>query len=194
MSKIILTSYGLTSIIGRKHIAKEIKKDIDLQGKTIFLFHEPYLSIEQTLKKVCVDIGFKSENIFLAGCDDMLNRTQNADYVYITEGNSFEILALLRKYELIVPIREAVLKKGATYLGASAGAMIAGASIEEAYCMDRNYVRLDDFEGLKLFDGIVLPHYTLTERNRYIANSPGLKERYKHIYNVKNDGILVLEI
>lgn len=37
MAKLILTSYGLTTKVGRKLISKELKKDANLGDKNIFL-------------------------------------------------------------------------------------------------------------------------------------------------------------
>ena len=147
MSKLILTSYGLTSKVGRELISKELKKDENLENKKIFLFHEPYFSIADMLVDVCVKIGFKRENIFLVGGKDSISYARRADYIYITEGNTFEILALLREYSLEEPIKEAV-ENGATYIGASAGAMLAGVDIEEASCMDRNHIMLKNFKSI----------------------------------------------
>lgn len=44
-NKLILTSYGLITGIGRKLIGKELK-EYNLEDKKIFLFHEPHYSIE----------------------------------------------------------------------------------------------------------------------------------------------------
>lgn len=193
MKRLILTSYGLTSIVGRKLIQNELAKDGDLREKRIFLFHEPYYSIERPLLNACLSMGFKEENIIFSGQQRSDEDLLTVDYVYITEGNTFEIMSLLREHGLVEVIKKAV-ENGATYIGASAGAMITGNSIEEALSFDRNFVCLDDFTGLGLLDGtVVIPHYTKKELNRYIRNTPGMKVRYKHIYSIPNTGILVLE-
>ena len=193
MSKLLLSSYGLTSKVGRDLIFKELKKDEDLGNKVIFLFHEPYFHIADILVNVCMEIGFKQENIFLVNSEDSVCHVREADYIYITEGNTFEILALLREYGLEEPIKEAV-KTDATYIGASAGAMLAGVDIEEAYYMDRNHIMIKNLKALGLFDGIILPHYEPEERECYIANSPEITKKYNTILSVENDGLIVLEV
>lgn len=193
MAKLILTSYGFNTKVGRKLISRELKKDANLGDKKIFLFHEPYFSIEELLKTVCMELGFKRENIFFVGDSGSICRVREADYIYVTEGNTFEILSLIRKRGLEELIKEAV-KAGATYIGASAGAMLAGVDIAEASCMDRNFSNLQNLAAFGFFNGIILPHYTPKERERYIANSPGITEKYNAIYSVANDGILVLEV
>lgn len=190
--KLIFTSHGLSTSVGRKLIGKEISRGTDLSSKKIFLFCEPYYSIEPIVVDACVKMGFEKENIFLSSqCE--IDMILTADYIYLTEGNTFQILSILRERGIDKVIKEAY-KNGAIFIGASAGAMIAGVSIEEAFSFDRNYVRLSDYNGLALFDGIVIPHYTKAEMKEYIKNSPGIENRYKMLFSVANDKILVLEM
>lgn len=192
MSKqIILTSFGLTSGVGRKLIIEALK-GVDLTDKRIFLFHEPYYSIESTLRDVCVSMGFKPENVILSGEQACNGDILKVDFLYCTEGNTFEIMSLLRERGLDKVFVEA-FNNGASYIGASAGAMIAGSSIEEAGSFDKNMVGLTDLRGLSLFEGIVIPHYNKTEVKRYIKNTPGIENKYKKIMSVANDKILRLE-
>ena len=141
--KLILTSYGLTTGIGRKLISKELKA-YDLADKKIFLFHEPHYSVELMLIEACLNLRFK-------------------------KGNKI-------------------------YIGCSAGAAIAGVSIEEVKDFDRNFIGMVDFGGLNLFDGIIIPHYTKSEFRRYISNSPGIEEKYNRILSISNEKSLVLEV
>lgn len=190
--KLILTSYGLTTSIGRKLIGKELVND-NLEEKRIFLFHEPHYSIESMLRNACISIGFKEENIILSGEQKSNEEISSIDYLYCTEGNTFEVLSLLRERHYDDVFVKA-FNNGATYIGASAGAMIAGISIEEAIFFDRNFVNMSDFRGLCLFDGIVIPHYTNAELKRYIRNSPGIEKKYRKILSVANEKSLVLQV
>ncbi len=190
--RIICTSYGLTTSVGRKLIGNEIKKD-ELENKKIFLFHEPHYSIEDMLVRACLDMGFKGENIVLSGQQKSNADIESFEYLYITEGNTFEVLSLLRERDLDSVFIKA-FQNGATYIGASAGALIGGVSIEPAEDFDKNFVRMSNYKGLGLYDGIVIPHYTKSELKRYIKNSTGIEEKYNNIYSVSNNGILVLEV
>lgn len=192
-NKLILTSYGLTTNVGRRLIGKELA-GYDLSQKRIFLFHEPHYSIEPMLLAACLKMGFKKENIILSGKQKNNQDVRHCDFYYCTEGNTFEVLALMRERGLDSVIREGFKMGNKTYIGCSAGAMIAGVNIEEAANFDRNFVRMQDFEGLGLFDGIVIPHYTKTELKRYIKNSPGIEEKYEQILSVANTRSLVLEV
>ena len=80
------------------------------------------------------------------------------------------------------------------YIGCSAGAAIAGVSVEEIKDFDKNNVGMTDFSGLGLFDGIIIPHYTKKELKRYISNSYGIEDKYKSILSVSNEKSLVMEV
>lgn len=192
-NKLIFTSYGLTTAIGRKLIAKELKA-YDLTERKIFLFHEPHYSIELMLVEACLDIGFKKENIILSGQQKSNLDVLECDIFYCTEGNTFEVLSILRERELDNVIKEGFKKGNKIYIGCSAGAAIAGVSIEEVKDFDRNFVGMVNYEGLKLFDGIIIPHYTKSELKRYISNSPGIEEKYNRILSVSNEKSLVIEV
>lgn len=192
-NKLILTSYGLTTVIGRKLIGKELK-GCDLSNRKIFLFHEPHYSIEAMLVESCLNLGFKQDNIILSGQQASNQEVLECDFYYCTEGNTFEVLSLLRERGLDSVIKEGFKKGNKTYIGCSAGAAIAGMSIEEVKDFDRNYVGMVNFTGLGLFDGIIIPHYTKSELKRYISNSPGIEEKYSMILSVSNEKKLVLEV
>lgn len=192
--RLILTSYGLTTVIGRELIRRKLKRDGNLEQRKIFLFHEPHYSVEKMLVEACVMLGFQRENVILSGQQSTKDDLTKMDYIYVTEGNTFEVLSLIRERNLVSVFREA-FTNGATYIGASAGAMIAGSSIEEAKSFDLNFVRMTEYEGLGLFDGIIIPHYTKSELERYVKNSPGIEDKYSTILYVENDGVreLVME-
>ena len=188
--KIILTSHGLTTPTGKKLIGKELSNE-KLESKRIFLFHEPHYSIEEMLIHSCLSLGFQRENILLSGQQKREEDILNSDYIYCTEGNTFEIMSLLRERGL-VPLFRKAFKRGAVYIGASAGAIIAGESIEEAKFSDRNFMKMTDFEGLCLFDGIVMPHFTKMDFEEFLRDNAHLKEKYQKIYSVGDEECIVL--
>lgn len=98
----------------------------------------------------------------------------------------------LEESNVLEPIRKAVMR-GGTYIGASAGAMISGQDIVLAAEFDRNFPRLMNLEGLKLFDGTVIPHYSPEHLKTFMKNEdPAITNNYKKIYSVDEDEILVL--
>lgn len=192
-NKLVFTSYGLTTEIGRKLIGKELA-GYNLADKKIFLFHEPHYFIEAMLFEACTNLGFQKENIILSGEQKSNQDVLECDLYYCTEGNTFEVLSLMRERGLDNVIKEGFEKGHKVYIGCSAGAAIAGVSIEMAKDFDKNFVQMEDFTGLGLFDGIIIPHYTKAELKRYIGNSPGIQGKYNLILSVSNEGSLVLEI
>ena len=192
-NKLILTSYGLTTPVGRKLIRKELAND-NLENKKIFLFHEAHYHIESMLMEACISLGFHKDNIILSGSQKDNNEVLNCDYFYITEGNTFEVLSLLRERGLDKIIKEA-FKNGSNkvYIGASAGAMISGESIAEAASFERNFVKMSDYKGLCLYDGVIIPHYSKAELKQYIKNT-GIDKKYKKIISVANEKSVVLEV
>lgn len=192
-NKLVLTSYGLTTGVGRKNIGKELANYYDLVNKKIFLFHEPHYSIETILIDVCCDLGFKRENVILSGQQDSINEIIECDFYYCTEGNTFEVLSLMRERGVDKAIKAGFDIGNRLYIGASAGAAIAGMSIEEILDFDRNFVGMTDFTGLRLFDGIIIPHYTKAELKRYIKNTPGIEYKYNMLLSVSNESCVVLD-
>ena len=190
--RLLLTSQGLNTKQGWELISHELQKD-SISSKNILIIYEPYFSIEDILYRACLKMGFKEENIIL--CNSRIPKSifDNLGYVYVTEGNTFEVMRHMKENHLVEPIRK-VVTEGTVYIGSSAGAMIAGTDIELANDFDRNETGLCDFSALGLFDGTVLPHYTKAELKRYIANSDsGRIRRYKNIYSIANGGMLILE-
>ena len=189
-NKLIFTSYGLTTGMGRALIGKELKA-YNLEDKKIFLFHEPYYSSETMLVRACMNLGFKKENIILSGQQTSNQEVLEADIYYIGEGNTYEVLSILRERQLDSVIKEGFQKGNKIYIGCSAGAAIAGVSIEEILDFDGNYVGIVDFTGLSLFDGIIIPHCSTSELKCYIRNRVGIEEKYNKILSVSNDESLV---
>lgn len=192
-NRLIFTSRGLTTATGRQLVAKALG-DCDLSGKRIFLFYEPHYFLEESLVDACLGLGFERENIILSGkCEDV-HKVAECDYFYCTEGNTFEVLALMRQKGIDDVIKKAFAKGGVTYIGASAGAAIAGVSVEEMQDFDKNFVGMADYSGLGLFDGIIIPHYTKKELERYIKNSPGIENKYSAVLSVANEKSLIMEV
>ena len=191
--RIILTSRGLTVRSGFDMIKEALKRD-NLPAKKIALIYEPYFSIEERLKVCCRMLGFQEENIYLCGPFFEPSKLLEMDYIYVTEGNTFEVLDEMRKHDLCDYVREAV-HKGASYIGTSAGAVIAGCEITPALSMDLNFVQMkeEEMKGLCLFDGVVFPH---TERKKLEESVEAFGEKAKswnEIFSVGNDEILILE-
>ncbi len=88
-------------------------------------------------------------------------RLVGVDVVAVPGGNTFALLATLRRIGLFEALREFLAAGGRMY-GGSAGAVLAGADIGVAERWDGNDVGLRECGGLDLVGGRdVLPHFTV---------------------------------
>ena len=111
-------------------------------------------------------------------------RNLDIDLIYVSGGNTFGTLDKLRKCGFDKEIIEYV-KNGVIYIGGSAGAHIATKNIEHVLKYDDNNTGLSDYNGLGLFDGVLICHYDYHRKNdldTLIANSP-----YKVYYLTDSD-------
>ena len=114
------------------------------------------------------------------------------DLIYVTAGNTFEVLKYMRDQGIDRYIREVMDRKpDAVYIGSSAGAVIAGKDIELAADFDANFLGMTDFTALGLFDGTIIPHYTREELRQYLSHTEKtITSRYRKIYSVSNEEII----
>ena len=194
MNKLLFISHGLTNPIGKRLIWNELKLDGDMKDKKIFVFHEPHEFLRDWIIEILCEFGFQKSNIIMSGPELNEEDVLNADIYYVTEGNTFEVMYLLRERSTDHLIKEGMSRGNKIYIGASAGAAIAGVSISEIQDFDKNFVRMTDFTGLALFDGIIIPHYTKEELARYIKYTPGIENRYNQILSVANTRKLVMYV
>lgn len=189
--RLLLTSQGLNTKIGYQLLENQIPKKT-LSRKSIFLFIEPYYSIEKKIFDACKKLGFSEDLIFWSTCEKPESMIKKADYIYITEGNTFQILKILQEKRLLQPIRDAI-KNGAWYIGVSAGAVLTGCDIMPARLTDENEVRLTNLEALGLIDGAVCPHMTKKAFREILRKGEhDFFYSYKKIYTVADGKILIL--
>ena len=83
--------------------------------------------------------------------------------------------------------------ENSTYIGSSAGAIIAGTDIMLARDFDSNSVGMIDFTALELFDGTIIPHYEPENLQMYIQNTERhILNRYSKVLSVSNDDVVVI--
>ncbi|MEA5039031.1 MAG: Type 1 glutamine amidotransferase-like domain-containing protein [Clostridiaceae bacterium] len=95
------------------------------------------------------------------------------DALYISGGNTFATLDRIRKAGFCDIIFQYV-KNGAVYIGGSAGAHIACTNIKHILKYDSNPPNMSDFNGLKLFEGVLICHY--------------IDEKKKDLLKIQRDG------
>jgi len=109
------------------------------------------------------------------------------DVVYVGGGNTFAMLKTMRETGFDNEIIRLV-NDGALYIGGSAGAHIASKNVEHVQAFDENYVGMTNFNGLGLFDGILICHYS-EERRPYFEKAK--TENKFRVYALRDDEYIV---
>jgi dipeptidase E len=115
-----------------------------------------------TDKKALEKLGMAVEELEIstAPTDEIASKISDADYVFVSGGNTFFLLQELRRTKTDKLIIEHI-QKGKLYIGASAGSMILSKNIGYAKHMDNpaDAPNLnDDFTALSVVDFCVVPH------------------------------------
>ena len=192
MPQLHLLSNGITTAPGKRNL-KKILEGVDLKHKRILLISPPHYEMDAFLVRVCLHQGFSPGNaeVFAAG----KGLQEKYDYVYVTEGNTFEILKFLQENDLLEIIRDLVLAKNTEFIGASAGAVLAGKDVKLALDFDKNRAGITDYEALHLFDGAVILHYTKENLKQYLRNSQkDSVDCYNCIYNIADGRMKILKV
>ena len=140
----------------------------ELQGKTVTFIPTASLTESVTFyvgagRKALETLGMKVDVLELtsASSQEMCDKLEQNDYIYITGGNTFFLLQELRKSGADKVIIEQI-QKGKLYIGESAGSMVLAPNIEYVTGMDdcREAPELTSFEALGQVDFYPIPHYT----------------------------------
>jgi dipeptidase E len=134
--------------------------------------------------------GFENKNNIYIFDESRPNdfRNLDIDLIYVSGGNTFATLDKLRKCDFDKEIVNYV-NKGVTYIGGSCGAQIVTSNIKHVEAFDENYVNMEDFKGLCLFDGILFCHYDESRKKNY---DEALNGKYK-VYKLTDDDSIVIK-
>lgn len=167
--KLILSSCDFRNDKARQTIIDNLGKPID-QCTLLFIPNEKAtLEAIHSEKFYCrmQEFGFTRNNVRVF---DYYNAEQfsglDIDVLYISGGNTFATLKRIRDCGFDKEIIRYV-KAGVIYIGGSAGAHIASQNIEHVSAFDTVPDGMSDFDGLGLFDGILICHYTSDRKALY---------------------------
>ncbi len=162
MPKLILSSCDFRNEQSADIIYKNLPKAVEL-CRVLYFPNEK--ATEQLVNNTkyhlrLAEFGFKKENMTVFNYFHPQNLT-NAwfDVIYISGGNTFGTMKRLRNSGADQYIKDYV-NRGAVYIGGSAGAHIASAHIGHVAKYDVDTFGFTDFNGLGLFKGILICHYT----------------------------------
>lgn len=123
--------------------------------------YEDHSFVDEDRQKL-LEEGFKLKDVDLKDfhTDQLRKKLKDFDVVYVAGGNTFYLLEKVRESGFDVVIKELV-EKGVIYAGGSAGAVLAGPTIEPVDVFDdpKAAPRLKSYAGLGLVKYIILPHY-----------------------------------
>lgn len=189
--KLILSSCDFRNKKARQTIIDNLDKPIE-QCKLLFIPNEKatvqairgemyYLRMQE--------FGFVRENISVF---DYWNIKQflnlDIDVIYISGGNTFKTLQRIRECGFDKEIIN-YIKSGIVYIGGSAGAHIVSKNIKHVANFDSVPDGYTNFNGLGLFDGILVCHYTSDRKPLY--DKLQADGKYK-VYALTDDDSLVI--
>ena len=221
--KLILLSASLMSETGRILASDAInllKLPIDDEKKVVIIYgssseisyskdaskEEKHSIYENAFAEGFKSLGFTDKNIlFSSDFEDnsKLSETiESADYIYIPDGNIYQTLKNIKARGIADSIRKSVLDNKAVYIGSSAGAVAAGVDIDliDYGEFDKNEVKLpaDEFVGLGLFKGTLIPHYDEDEylerfkKSMITDDKLDLLERYSSLFRIGEEEVVII--
>ena len=192
MRNIVLTSCGIIKEDFKNRFYEIVSKE-ELKNKKVLYIttasdgdpddDKSWMNIEfQTI----LDLGIDKTNIIEYKIGESNIDINDFDIMYMMGGNTFYLLDVIRKTYFDKEIVN-FINSGKIYIGSSAGSEILGNSIEPAIGYDDNNVGMIDFTGLKIIDGLIIPH---CNRKTDFVESLKNKTTEKLILLYDGDGII----
>lgn len=193
MKNIILTSCGIINEELKKQFYRIINIEEIKDKKVLYITtasdgeNDSDKSWMDDEYKTILNLGFEEKNIYEYKIGQKEININNFDVIYMMGGNTFYLMDMIRKYNFDRIIKNAI-DNGIIYIGSSAGSIILGNSVEYALPFDENNVDMKDFTGLKIIDGIIIPH---ANRKEEFINKVknGINEKLYLLYD--ENGIII---
>lgn len=193
--KLILSSCDFINDNSRK----VINDNVDVaNSKVLFIPNEKatkeLINSDKYYKRLYKD-GFTENNIYIFD-EENANQFINLDIdvIYVGGGNTFATLKKIKDCGFNKYIIN-YINNGVIYIGGSCGAHIVTKNIKHLLDLDNNYCNLDDYNGLGLFDGIIIPHFNEVdyepEKRMKLYNKLITENRYK-VYTLTNSESIIV--
>lgn len=135
-------------------------------------------------RDVLTRMGFRYTELDIANTptEQLTEILDEVDLVYVAGGYTYYLLEQMRNTGFDAVLAK-FMERGGLYVGASAGALIAGPDIEPCSSLDdpKYGPSLTSTKGLGLIDIVPMPHYDMSERNSVIDT---IIAQYKDTYTV----------
>ncbi len=167
--RLILSSCDFSNATSRQFILEHLPLPIK-DCRVLFIPNEkatPGKIAKGKYHKRLQDYGFSIENIYVfdaTHASDFI--CLDIDAIYISGGNTFLTMALLRNSGFDRAIVRYV-EQGVVYIGGSAGAHLAGPSLAHVMVYDEKPPYMRDLSGLGLHNALLICHYTSERRAHY---------------------------
>lgn len=191
--KLILSSRDFLNDNSRKVIMDNLPKKIE-ECKVLFIPNEKAndenLRSDKYYNRLFKD-GFTNKNNIYIFDEKKTNdfKDLKLDLIYIGGGNTFATMKKIKDSNFDKEIIKYV-RNGVIYVGGSCGAHIVTKNIEHAKYFDTVCDDFDDFTGLGLFDGIIIPHFD--EERQKVYDLLKNKNEWK-IYPLTDDDSIVVD-
>ena len=193
--KLILSSCDFINDNSRK----VINDNVDVaNSKVLFIPNEKatkeLINSDKYYKRLYKD-GFTENNIYIFD-EENANQFINLDIdvIYVGGGNTFATLKKIKDCGFDKYIIN-YINNGVIYIGGSCGAHIVTKNIEHLLDLDNNYCNLDDYKGLGLLDGIIIPHFNEVdyepEKRMDLYNKLITENKYK-VYTLTNSESIIV--
>ena len=193
--KLILSSCDFIS----DNSKKVINDNVDVtNSKVLFIPNEKatkeLINSDKYYKRLYKD-GFTENNIYIFD-EENANQFINLDIdvIYVGGGNTFATLKKIKDCGFDKYIIN-YINNGVIYIGGSSGAHIVTKNIEHLLDLDNNYCNLDDYNGLGLLDGIIIPHFNEVdyepEKRIELYNKLITENKYK-VYTLTNSESIIV--
>ena len=188
--KLLLTSKAFGNDIINEKIRNSLEIDI-ANAKVLFIPTAlgGLYGYEKYLPQI-IDFGFKEENIIIFN-ENEADKYKNLDIdvIYTCGGNTFTLLKLFKESGFVEELIN-YINKGVIYIGRSAGSHLLTKNIEHVLAFDDNDIGLEDYNGLGVFDGVLICHYN--EEREQIYQELIRKNGY-NVYTLTNDELLLVD-
>lgn len=103
--------------------------------------------------------------------------SEDTTLIYVAGGNTFRLMKSINETNFKDEVMRVISKNKGTYIGVSAGSIVAGTNIKGAEILgDENKVELEDFEGMNLVDYTVFPHADEAIRNMVLEEGENYRK------------------
>lgn len=141
------------------------------------------------------EMGFNIEEVDIEGKkeQEVMKLLRLKDIVFVEGGNTYYLLKAMRgcNFERVI---KKLLKSGKVYIGASAGSIVAGRTIQTAgWKKDKNFVGLKNLRGLNLVPFDIFCHFQPEHAEIILQKMKSRKKRLKKLRVITDEQAILVQ-